>query len=56
MFDISTPIEREALRYINEGFSLCVDNVDVIVGHRADDSYFSYARDIISGIAGKALR
>jgi hypothetical protein len=35
--------------------------VDVIIGYRADDSYFSYARDFISGVIsyeqlGKAMQ
>ncbi|MGN0316422.1 MAG: DUF3990 domain-containing protein [Lachnospira sp.] len=49
VFDVTTPIEREALKYIDERFAISINDVDVIIGYRADDSYFSYARDFISG-------
>lgn len=33
--------------YILNNFSLDLSNVDIIIGYRADDSYFSFARDFI---------
>lgn len=50
IFDCSTPLEREAKRYITQEFNIDTDKADIIKGYRADDSYFSYARDFISGI------
>lgn len=50
IFDSSTPLEREAKRYITQEFHVDTDNADIIKGYRADDSYFSYAKDFISGI------
>ena len=34
-------------QYIIENFSIDLSNVDVIIGYRADDSYFAFARDFI---------
>ena len=34
-------------KYIIENFSIDLSNVDVIIGYRADDSYFAFARDFI---------
>ena len=61
IFDSSTPLEREAKRYITQEFHVDTDNADIIKGYRADDSYFSYARDFISGVIsyeqlGKAMQ
>ena len=50
IFDCSTPLEREAKSYITQEFNIDTDKADIIKGYRADDSYFSYARDFISGI------
>ena len=49
-FVLATPLEREAKRYITDCFPVPLAGVDVIIGYRADDSYFSYARDFISGV------
>ena len=49
-FVLATPLEREAKRYITDCFPVPLAGVDVIIGYRADDSYFSYAKDFISGI------
>lgn len=59
-FVLTTPLEKEAKRYILNCFSVPLAGVDVIIGYRADDSYFSYARDFISGVIsyeqlGKAM-
>lgn len=60
-FILATPLEREAKRYITDCFPVPLAGVDVIIGYRADDSYFSYARDFISGVIsyeqlGKAMQ
>lgn len=60
-FVLATPLEREAKRYITDCFPVPLAGVDVIIGYRADDSYFSYARDFISGVIsyeqlGKAMQ
>lgn len=48
LFSIKTPIARRAKAYLIENFSLNVNAYDVIVGYRADDSYFDYAETFIN--------
>lgn len=43
-------IAQEAKEYIKENFLLDISGYDVIIGYRADDSYFSFAQDFVSGI------
>ena len=49
-FDIQTDFAKEAITYLSENFSVTYDDVDVMVGYRADDSYFSYASDFVNNI------
>ena len=61
IFTLSTPLERAAKKYILDNFNISLDGIDIVKGYRADDSYFSYARDFISGVISyeqlsKALR
>ena len=60
-FDASGPLAFEAKRYILEHFAIDLTPYDAIVGYRADDSYFSFAQDFISGASsyqqlGRAMR
>ena len=48
-FDASAGLARSAKEYILDNFLLDISGYDVIVGYRADDSYFSFAQDFISG-------
>ncbi len=48
-FDASTPLAAEARAYLLKTFHLDYQSADVIVGYRADDSYFSFASDFING-------
>lgn len=48
-FDLASPLEREAKNYILKNFSVPYRQADVIIGYRADDSYFAFAQDFISG-------
>ena len=41
------PNDEQARDYIVKNFSVDLTNVDVIIGYRADDSYFSFARDFV---------
>lgn len=50
IFTLSTPLEREAKKYILDNFNISLDGIDIVKGYRADDSCFSYARDFISGV------
>ena len=47
-FDINTPISAQAKEYILKNFYVDVEEYDVIIGYRADDSYFSFAKDFIN--------
>ena len=44
-FDITSNIMQEAKNYLLENFLIDINEYDVIIGYRADDSYFSFARD-----------
>lgn len=48
-FEVSSALALEAKEYILRTFSVAYKNYDVIVGYRADDSYFSFAQDFING-------
>ena len=47
-FDVNTPISAQAKEYILKNFYVDVEEYDVIIGYRADDSYFSFAKDFIN--------
>ena len=47
-FDLNTPISVQAKEYILENFYVDVEEYDLIIGYRADDSYFSFAKDFIN--------
>lgn len=42
--DLSTPIEKQGYEFLTQKFAIDIDNYDVIIGYRADDSYFNFAR------------
>ena len=48
LFSIDTPIAKRAKRYLIENFSINVNAYDVIIGYRADDSYFDYAEAFLN--------
>lgn len=53
---LSTPIERQGREYLLEHFLPDYKDADVIIGYRADDSYFSFARAFVgNGISLKQL-
>lgn len=41
------PNDEQARDYIINNFSVDLTDIDVIIGYRADDSYFSFARDFV---------
>lgn len=41
-------IAKDAFKYLNKNFSIDTSQYDVIVGYRADDSYFSFAQDFLN--------
>lgn len=48
-FDTRYGLSTLAKQYLTENFHVDVEAYDVIRGYRADDSYFSFAQDFISG-------
>ena len=47
-FRISTPIMKRGADWLKENFLLDLTPYDVVVGYRADDSYFSFARAFVN--------
>lgn len=48
LFSIKTPIASRARKYLIDNFSINVNAYDVIIGYRADDSYFDYAEAFLN--------
>lgn len=48
-FDEHSALGHEAKQYILEHFKVDYEKYDIIIGYRADDSYFSFAQDFING-------
>lgn len=43
-------ISFNAKKYIEDNFLIDISEYDVVIGYRADDSYFSFAQDFVSGV------
>jgi len=48
-FDVPSVLALEAKEYLLDNFRIDYGNYDIIIGYRADDSYFSFAQDFING-------
>lgn len=48
-FDEHSALAYEAKQYILTHFLVDYDAYDIIIGYRADDSYFSFAQDFLNG-------
>ena len=60
-FSITSEIAEDARNYIIEHYAVDLTGYDVVVGYRADDSYFRYAEDFVANALplrslNKALR
>ena len=47
-FNLETELAIDARKYIIENYSVDLSEYDVIIGYRADDSYFQYAEAFVS--------
>ena len=47
-FRLTNPIAKDAKEYLLEHFPVNTEDYDVIIGYRADDSYFSFAEDFLN--------
>lgn len=45
---ISTPAMRRGVEWLQENFHIDISPYDIIIGYRADDSYFSFARAFLT--------
>ena len=47
-FRLSTPVMRRGTEWLKEHFLIDTKEYDIIIGYRADDSYFSFARAFVN--------
>lgn len=47
-FDLISPISRRAKEFLIKNYYVDVEQYDVIIGYRADDSYFRFAKDFLN--------
>lgn len=56
LFSIKTPVAGRAKRYLHDNFYINVNAYDLVIGYRADDSYFDYAESFLNnGISVEQL-
>lgn len=48
LFSIKAPVAKRAKQYLIDNFSINVNAYDLIIGYRADDSYFDYAEAFLN--------
>ena len=48
LFSIKTPVARRAKAYLVDHFGINVNAYDLIIGYRADDSYFDFAEAFLN--------
>ena len=48
VFSIKTPVARRARQYLIDNFGINANAYDLIIGYRADDSYFDYAEAFVN--------
>ena len=45
---LSTPVMKRGAEWLKEHFLINIEDYDAVIGYRADDSYFSFARAFVS--------
>ena len=48
LFSLNNPIAKEARNYLIDNFGINVNAYDIIIGYRADDSYFDFAEAFLN--------
>lgn len=48
VLNAKAPVAIEGMEYLKRHYHISLDDYDVVLGYRADDSYFSFARAFIS--------
>lgn len=41
---------KQAYNYLVQKYHICISDYDIVIGYRADDSYFAFARDFLLNI------
>ena len=49
-FDLRSSVSQKAKEYLIKNYSVDISDIDVIIGYRADDSYFTFAQDFLNNI------
>ena len=49
IFDIHSSLAYEGREYLLKNFKINYEDYDVIIGYRADDSYFAFTQDFLNG-------
>ena len=49
-FDVNNPISETAKKYLIDNFYINIEEYDIIIGYRADDSYFTFAKDFLNNM------
>ncbi len=47
---LSTPLMRDGMLWLKKHYALDLASYDIIIGYRADDAYFSFARAFVSNM------
>ena len=47
-FNLKNNIAKNAVKYLKANYSIDILQYDVVIGYRADDSYFTFAKDFLS--------
>ena len=47
-FNLKYNIAKNAVKYLESNYSIDISQYDVVIGYRADDSYFTFAKDFLS--------
>ena len=47
-FSINSPLARDGIGFLQRNYHIDIDKYDAIIGYRADDSYFSFARAFLA--------
>mgnify|MGYP003311803892 CR=1 FL=1 len=47
-FDLRTILSKRAKEYLIKNYSIDLNGIDIVIGYRADDSYFTFAQDFLN--------
>ncbi|MCR5100367.1 MAG: DUF3990 domain-containing protein [Butyrivibrio sp.] len=47
-FTVNSPLGKDGLNYLQQHYHIDTTSCDIIIGYRADDSYFSFARAFLT--------